>query len=87
MESQGQYQKCPKCGITRNIIEAPDCPICRDKHGGQRDERPREQRPIIRNSNARFKYCPNCGDKMKVVRKKATDGGLFDFCSHCDEQL
>lgn len=29
-QSNNNYVKCQKCGITRNIKEAPDCPICND---------------------------------------------------------
>lgn len=26
-----KYFKCPKCGITRNIEEAAECAVCKDK--------------------------------------------------------
>lgn len=29
METE-KYFKCPKCRVTRNIEEAPDCVICKD---------------------------------------------------------
>jgi type I restriction-modification system DNA methylase subunit len=31
------YLKCPTCGITRNLDEAPDCPVCKITQLHRRD--------------------------------------------------
>jgi hypothetical protein len=82
------YVKCEKCGITRNIDEAPMCPVCAE-HASKRaspkkSERAREPEKKV---GSRLKWCESCGTYVRYTPEKMEGGGVFKFCIDCGESV
>lgn len=76
---------CEKCGISRNVEEAKECPLC---EYGKPDGKPKEfgfgLRTGIGGPKKKVHKCPKCGHEGFVVRNPA--GGSAN-CGECGKRV
>lgn len=85
MESMtSNYVKCEKCGITRNIVEAPVCPICKNgkpgHSGGTRAPNPDK-------IHVHRIMCGECGFPVVPVKERDDFGNWVKCCPNCHTEL
>lgn len=83
-----RYIVCEKCGIKRNIEDAPDCPICLHGRGQVRESHGYNQsNGGKRRARVFMKMCLECGVKSIPTKEPDGNGGFVLLCGNCGESF